>query len=83
MSNHKYPAVLPILVFCLAVSLWSAALTPGAHALSASAESLVIGGSDCSDLMDGFAVGMGIGAVFGCVWCAAAAIGAKAIGLFC
>jgi hypothetical protein len=83
MSNRKYTTVLPIVVLCIAVSLWSATMTPGAHALSAAAESMVIGGSNCSDLLDGFAVGMGIGILFGCVWCAAGAIGAKAIGLFC
>lgn len=83
MFNRKYATVLAIVVLCLAVSSWSATMTAGPHALSSAAESMVIGGSNCSDLMDGFAVGMGIGIIFGCVWCGAGAIAAKAIGLFC
>lgn len=73
--------VLLIALLCLTVSLFSS--TMGSHALTTTAESLVVGGSDCSDFMDGFAVGMGIGALFGCVWCAGGAIIAKGIALFC
>jgi len=76
------PALL-VVVLCLIVSLGSSAMAEGSHALSASSESLLIGGSDCSDFMDGFAVGMGIGALFGCVWCTAGAIIAKGIATFC
>jgi hypothetical protein len=71
-----------MVLLCATVSLLSAAGN-GSHSLQAAAESMAIGGSNCSDFMDGFAVGMGIGALFGCALCAAGAIGAKLIGLFC
>ena len=72
-----------VALLCIAVSLLSSAMIGGTQSLSAAAESMVVGGSDCSDFLDGFAVGMGIGALFGCVWCVAGAIGAKVIALFC
>ncbi len=70
-----------IVLLCVSISLLS--VTGESHSLSAAAENMVVGGSNCSDFMDGFAVGMGIGALFGCVWCAAGAVTAKAIALFC
>jgi len=82
MSNRKLVPVLLIVLLCTTVSLLSAA-TSGQHSLQASFESMAIGGSNCSDFMDGFAVGMGIGVLFGCVWCGAGVIAAKTIGLFC
>jgi hypothetical protein len=82
MSNRKLVPVLLIILLCTTVSLLSAAAN-GPHSLQATAESMAIGGSNCSDLMDGFAVGMGIGLLFGCVWCGAGVLAAKAIGLFC
>jgi hypothetical protein len=83
MHGRSYIALLSIVVLCALISLGSATLIPGSQTLSAAAEGLAVGGSNCSDFMDGFAVGMGIAALFGCAWCAAGAIGAKAIGLFC
>jgi hypothetical protein len=83
MHDRRYIALLSIVVLCAVISLGSATVTSGPQALSAAAEGFAVGGSNCSDLMDGFAVGMGIAAIFGCVWCAAGAIGAKAIALFC
>lgn len=82
MSNRRLVPMLMIVLLCTTVSLLSATAT-GSHSLQAAAESMVIGGSDCSSFMDGFAVGMAIGAFFGCVFCAAGAVGAKLIGLFC
>jgi hypothetical protein len=88
MSKHKNwsaglkPALL-IAFLCLAVSLFSSTVAVGSHALNTTAENLVVGGSDCSDFMDGFAVGMAVGVLFGCVWCGAGAVIAKGIGLFC
>jgi len=73
--------VILIVALCLAISLFSS--TTGSYMLTSAAESLAAGGSDCSSFLDGFAVGMGIASLFGCVWCPAAAIGAKAVGLFC
>ncbi len=76
------PAIL-VLLLCLAASLFSAGLGGGSQVLSPSAESTAVGGSDCGDFMNGAAVGMGVGVLFGCVWCGAAAIIAKGIGAFC
>lgn len=84
MFKRKNAAsVALVALICIAVSLLSSTTVAATHSLPASVESLVVGGSNCSDFMDGFAVGMGIGALFGCVWCAAGAIGAKTIALFC
>ena len=78
--------IVPIVLITLlgiGVCLSASATGSGAYSISAAAESAIVGGSNCRDFLDGFAVGMGIGVLFGCVWCAAGAIGAKAIGLFC
>ncbi len=83
MHNRRYIALLSLVVLCAMVSLASATMIAGPQALSAAAEGSIIGGSNCSDFMDGFAVGMGIGVLFGCAWCAVGAIGAKLISLFC
>ncbi len=83
MSHRSHFTLFLVILICAAVSLLSASVSAGTHPLTAAAEGMSIGGSDCSDLMDGLAVGMGIGMLFGCVWCGAGAIAAKAIGLFC
>jgi len=80
-SSPGLRPVLLIALLCITVSLFSSAM--GSYALAPTAESLVVGGSDCSDFMDGFAVGMGVAALLGCVWCAGGAIVAKGIALFC
>jgi hypothetical protein len=67
----------------MTISLGSAAMATDAHLLPAAAENVMLGGTSCSDLMDGIVVGMGVGMLFGCLWCGAGAIAAKAIGLFC
>jgi hypothetical protein len=72
-----------MLFLCFTVVLCSCVDAPGAHSLSASAETALYGGSNCSDFMNGVAVGMGIGALFGCLWCVAGAVLAKAAALFC
>jgi hypothetical protein len=81
--NRKYVSVALIAFLCMTVSLGSATMANGTHLLSAAAENLMMGGTRCGDLMDGIAVGMGVGLIFGCLWCGAGAIAAKAIGLFC
>ncbi len=84
---NRYSAIMTaflMVALCIAVILSSAAMTsPGPHALTTIAEGMVMGGSTCSDFMDGAAVGMGIGVLFGCVWCGAGAVIAKGIALFC
>ena len=73
-------AVVPLL--CLAVILTSSTLPAGTGTLSAIAENAIVGGSDCNDLLNGFAVGMGVAGLLGCVWCPAGAAIAKVFELF-
>jgi len=76
--------VFLLALFCVGVSLCSStAALSNTHALSAAAETMVVGGNDCSDFLNGAAVGLGVGALFGCVWCAAGALVAKGASLFC
>jgi hypothetical protein len=83
MVYRKYISVVSIALLCMTVSLGSATMANGAHLLSAVTENVLIGGSSCSDLMDGLAVGLAVGVVFGCIWCGVGAVAAKGIGLFC
>ncbi len=81
--NKMLPVALMIML-CLSVSLISSSSMNGTYSLSAGAEGVVIGGaSDCHDFTEGFAVGMGVALLFGCVWCGAAGVAAKVVGLFC
>jgi hypothetical protein len=78
--------ILPVLLvgsICVALSLFSSAIPAGAAPLQDGTETLILGGGDCSGFMNGAAVGLGIGALFGCLWCAGGAIAAKGIALFC
>ena len=69
---------------CVTLSLFSSATPAGASSLLDGAETLILGGSDCSGFMNGVAVGLGIGAALGCtLWCAGGALVAKGIALFC
>jgi hypothetical protein len=45
-------------------------------------EITVVGSGRCSDFLNGFAVGLGIAAFFGCVWCGGAAVASKAVETF-
>ena len=78
-----FKPLLWLALLCVAVICLSCAIPAEAHSLTAGAENLLVGGSDCSDFMDGVAIGMGIGVLFGCVWCGAGAIIAKGAALFC
>jgi hypothetical protein len=81
--SARYKSVLLILFFCVTVILLSSLVAPGSHSLAASAEGTIYGGSECSDFMNGVAVGFGVGALFGCLWCLGGAVVAKAVALFC
>ncbi len=88
INQHRSAVLNPALLIallCIAATLYGAVMASGSSPLDASAESLAIGGmaSECSDFMNGFAVGMGIGALFGCVWCIAGGVVAKGVALFC
>jgi hypothetical protein len=77
------PALL-IALLCIAATLFGSVTVSGSSSPAASVESLLVGGSsECGDFMNGFAVGMGIGALFGCVWCIAGGVVAKGIAMFC
>jgi|WetSurMetagenome_2_1015567.scaffolds.fasta_scaffold1760623_2 hypothetical protein len=72
-----------ITVFLIALLLMTATVTNSTyvsrtHLLSVSAESVLNGGGKISEFADGFAVGMGVAALFGCIWCAGVAIVVKA-----
>ena len=76
----SFMEVIPLL--CLAVIMTSSTLPAGTSALSLTAENATVGGGDCNDLLNGFAVGMGVAGLFGCVWCPAGAVAAKVLELF-
>lgn len=83
MSKQRkgsFMAVIPLL--CFAVILTSSTLPAGTGTLSSTAENAIVGGSDCTDLLNGFAVGMGVAGLLGCVWCPAGAVVAKVFELF-
>ncbi len=85
MMKKLQEGACPIVLICmlsLAICTFSSMAPAGASPVIAD-ESAILGGSTCSDFMDGAAVGMGIGVLFGCVWCGAGAVLAKAISLFC
>lgn len=83
VRSTGFKPLLALALLCVLFSCLSSAIPAEAHALAAGAESLLIGGSDCSDFMDGAAIGLGVGVLFGCVWCGAGAIIAKGVALFC
>jgi hypothetical protein len=81
--NEGAKPMLLIVLVCVTLSVISSAIPAVASLIPTSTETLVMGGSDCSEFMDGAAVGLGIGVLFGCVWCGAGAVVAKGIALFC
>jgi hypothetical protein len=81
-AGGKKTTVLLITFLCIAVTLMSSTMTAATYSLSTREERMLVGGGGCSDFLNGFAVGMGVASLFGCVWCPAAAIGSKVIELF-
>jgi hypothetical protein len=81
-KQKKGSLIVVILLLCLAVILTSSTLSAGTGTLSSTAENAIVGGSDCTDLFNGFAVGMGVAGLLGCVWCPAGAVAAKVFELF-
>ncbi len=82
-TRPAFSGIALVALLCLGVTFCSAGVISSGHSATMSAESLAIGGSSCSDFMDGAAVGFAVGTLFGCLWCAGAAVAAKAIALFC
>jgi hypothetical protein len=79
--KKEMKAVFMIALLCFTLSMTSSAM-PDTHLLSSAAENSVVGGSQCDDFINGFAVGMGVATFLGCVWCPVAGFGAKALQLF-
>lgn len=82
--NSGFSPALLIAVACIAAILCGSVMASGSSPLAPSMETLAGGAaSPCSDFMNGFALGMGIGALFGCVWCIAGGLVAKGVSMFC
>jgi hypothetical protein len=75
-------AVFMIALLCFTLSVTSSTIMVDTHSLSNAAESSVVGGSQCDDFVNGFALGMGIATLCGCAWCPAGALVAKTAQLF-
>ncbi len=80
--KNKIPIVFTITLLCISVTLMSTAATAGTYSLSVMDETMVVGSGRCSDFLNGFAVGLGVAAFFGCVWCGGAAVASKAVEIF-
>ena len=66
-------------LLCITVTAMSSTATAGTYSLSAAAESMVVGAGNCSDFLNGFAIGMGVASLLGCAWCAGVAIASKTV----
>jgi flagellar motor component MotA len=80
-AKGKMAVILLLAFLCISVTMMSSTLPADTRALSNASESMVIGGGSCSDFLNGFAVGMGVASLLGCVWCPATAIAAKVVEL--
>lgn len=83
MAGRRKTSVILMAVLCMIVTLTTSTFAAGSSALSGIAEDSAEGGrgSSCGEFTNGFAVGMGIATLFGCAWCAAAGLGAKAFAI--
>ena len=82
IPKSKKATVFMIALLCISVTLMSTTAAAGTYSLSIIDETMAVGGGGCSDFLNGFAVGLGIAAFFGCVWCGGAAIASKAVETF-
>lgn len=74
--ERKQVSVLLIVVLCLTATV---AQGLGPAGSGAPVDAAVGGWTACNGFLDGFAVGMGVATLFGCVWCAAAGATAKVV----
>ena len=74
--ERKQVSVLLIVVLCLTATV---AQGIGPAGPGAPVDAAVGGLTACNGFLDGFAVGMGVAALCGCVWCAGVGIAAKVI----
>jgi len=82
LPKSKKATAFMITLLCISVALMSTAATAGTYSLSVMNETTVVGRGGCSDFLNGFAVGLGVAAFFGCFWCGGAAIASKAVETF-
>jgi hypothetical protein len=72
--ERKQVSVLLIVVLCLTATV---AQGLGPAASGAPADAAMGGLTVCNGFLDGFAVGMGVAALCGCVWCAGVGLAVK------
>lgn len=82
IPKSKKSITLVIALLCISVTLMSTAATAATYPLSVMDETMAVGSGRCSDFLNGFAVGLGIAAFFGCVWCGGGALASKAVEIF-
>ena len=82
IPKSKEAIAVVIALLCISVTLMSTTATAATYSLSVMDETMAVGSGRCSDFLNGFAVGLGIAAFFGCVWCGGAAIASKAVEIF-
>jgi hypothetical protein len=82
LEGKRTTTVLLIALLFMTATVTNSAGFSGTHMLSASAESALNGGGSFSNFANRAGVGMGVAALFGCVWCAGAAIGLKVAALY-
>jgi hypothetical protein len=80
---NKDVRVVLLVVLIVGVGMLSSTMAGATSSPSAASEGMLIGGSDCSDFMNGLSVGLAVGGLLGCVACAFGALGARALALFC
>jgi hypothetical protein len=78
-QRGKKTTVLLIALLCASVTMMSATAAADSRWLTPGAENMAVGSGRCSDFLNGFTVGMGVASLFGCPWCAGAAIASKAL----
>jgi hypothetical protein len=77
LGSRKTTTIFLIAMLLMTLTVTNSTAIPGTHPLSASAESSLSGAGSFATYADNIAVAMGAAALFGCVWCAGAAIGLK------
>ena len=80
-ERKKNVSLFLIALLFMMVTVTESTVIAGTHSLSPSAESAVVGGG-CSSFADGIAVGMGVAALFGCVWCVLGSAAAKTFAFY-
>jgi hypothetical protein len=81
-AKNKTKTLFMAIVLCFTVTAMSSTLPAGTHALSSAKERCLIGAGNCSDFLNGFAIGMGVASLLGCVWCPGVAVASKTIEMF-